>query len=130
MTDRWMIRTPDGVEWFSSREDAEASLLDWFTTVLHDTGEAPDESGDLLLVVGSAEEIVGATRDEDSERGEWLRDRGLDYEVTGYRLREAPLTPADLRALLRAHPEAALEAMADIPDIVARGCPRRSRQPS
>jgi hypothetical protein len=82
---RWMVYHPEqSMEWFDSRSDAEAFALDFMTEFLHDNGEAHDDQCVIFAVVAHTEEVIGATRDDGSERGEWLRERGLDYEVEGY----------------------------------------------
>lgn len=84
-SDRWCVLTPEqGAEWFDSRADAEAFAVDLMTDALRDSGEAGDEQCTILAVVSTTEEVVGAEVGDGSDAAEWLKERGLDYEVTGY----------------------------------------------
>lgn len=81
----WAIWDPfTGLEFFDTRQDAEEPLLETFENELADTGEGIEESGYLFYVVGHVAEDAGATAADDSEAGESLRERGHDYEITGY----------------------------------------------
>ena len=96
--DKWATLTNGDLEMHESREAAEAYLIECYTEILLDHGEAMEQPGLLLEVVGSTVEIVGAERGDGSERGEWLRERGLDYEVTGYRISHTSLHAEALAA--------------------------------
>lgn len=76
-----------GMEWHDSRASAEAEAVDAMTGLLHDEGEAHDDQAIVLRVVAHTREVVQATSDDDSEDGEWCRDHGVDYMVSGYEIR-------------------------------------------
>lgn len=84
--DRWYVLTPEhDAEWFDTRSDAERYAVEWMEEDLRDSGEGREDRCIVMAVVSSTDEIRGATSDDDSERGQWLRERGWDYEIMGYR---------------------------------------------
>jgi len=131
--DMWLVVDPEGVqlEWFDSRPEAESHAIEVMEEWLRYNGEARDHQCTVLAVVSSTEEVIGANRDDDSERGEWLRERGFDYEVTGYVCRpgtesylkqdfEHPSATSERNRIVHLLREAGMDAAAD---HVARAAP-------
>lgn len=85
--DGWVVYHPEqGMEWFSARADADAYAVELMTDMLHDQGEAHDNEAVVMRVVAHTQQVVQATSGDDSEDGEWCRERGVDYLVGGYRI--------------------------------------------
>lgn len=86
-SDRWCVyHSEQGLEWFDTRADAEAFAVDYMTDLLRDSGEAHDDQCTIMAVVASTEEVVGGTAQDDTPDGDWCRDRGVDYIVSGYKV--------------------------------------------
>lgn len=84
----WLGHTPDGLEWFATREEAEDHVLSWFTDFLYDEGEAHEAEGFVSQIVSHVREVVGATAADDSADGERCRELSVDYLVEGYKMVE------------------------------------------
>lgn len=83
---RWVGWTPDGLEYFQTREAAEEYVCDWFTERLADTGEGTEDEGWVARIESTCAEDIVATCTDDTENGEWCRDRGCDYMIGGYKM--------------------------------------------
>lgn len=121
----WVAETPDGVEWFGSRSEAEAHVVEWFTEALAYDGEGHEPQGHVARVVAYVAEVV----DDSDEAREAAQEGGYDYHISGYRM--VPTGPdgafsaaeaaaglaeterAQLRAVLRPHEETMRRLAAD-----------------
>lgn len=103
----WYVKTPEGTldEWFYTRAEAEAYALGVMEDALRDSGEGSDDVCYVMNAVGHTTEVIDAHRDDNSDLGEWLRERNLDYHIAGYKMVDCtPLEvfTAVLESVLRA----------------------------
>lgn len=89
---KYVASTPDGLDWFDTRKEAEAAALEWFREQLADTGEGVEESGFVFAVVSVVDEVI----DSSPAGAASAAERDVDYWISGYEVRrlDAPTDAA------------------------------------